>query len=451
MNGPLRFALSALPWIAVVGLATAETEPAPPVAPLRLSNGEPLVCVYYFGHWWDPWKSDDDAIRRDFKRLRDMGFTTICVDHEWSQAIDGNWKWLDREHRLAKEAGLGIIPWLSLKTWSDVSGEHRLKLAKEWYGVEIRLGENQDGSPAPPLIYDESVIEFGARYACAYLERYQDQALLRLDWDGKPHPVVSLSVESAWNGSFDDETNRCFREWIGKRYATVAALNQAWRTDYPDFGGINPRDKAVFDYAAHPEGKAQHPQAVEDHVAFRSQTLSESLAKMAGHVREKYPDALFLAEIPYQYGSKHPHAIGYRIGYGANPSSCDYADVVLFRNTGPLDAEEAAALRQAEARTGQKFVLTYRTYSDWDVTRDSPNFARSVTAYAGQAAALAHGFGFYSWNEMVDVHVAYAPSPPQDTGWTEDRAERATQLLDAMVERYRALVGSGAPEHQGAP
>ncbi|PIX41076.1 MAG: hypothetical protein CO096_04990 [Armatimonadetes bacterium CG_4_9_14_3_um_filter_66_14] len=442
MNGPLRFALSALLGIGVVGLATAETAPSLPKAPLRLPNGEPLVCIYYFGHWWDPWKSDDDAIRRDFKRLRDMGFTAICVDHEWSQAIDGNWKWLDREHRLAKEAGLGMVPWLSLKTWSDVDGEQRLKLAKEWYGVEIRLGENQDGSLAPPLIYDDSVIEFGARYACDYLKRYQDQALLRLAWNGKSQPVISLSVESAWNGSFDEETNRRFRDWLKKQYGTIGAVNGAWHTDYRDFDAVDPKDKAVFDYAAHPDGKAKPPRAVEEHVAFRSQTLSDSLARMADRVREQYPDVLFLAEIPYQYGSKHPHAVGYRIGYGADPSSCDYADIVLFRNTGPLNAEEAAALREAEARTGQKFVLTYRTYSDWDVTPDSPNFAKSVEADAGQAAALAHGFGFYSWNEMVDVHVAYAPSPPKDVGWTEVRADRAIRLLGAMTKRYRELVGT---------
>ena len=89
--------------------------------PLRLADGRPFVCVYYFGHWWEPWKSDDDAIRRDFARLKAMGVSVIAVDHEWSQAIDGNWKWLDREHRLAKEAGLQVLPWLSAKVWSDLS------------------------------------------------------------------------------------------------------------------------------------------------------------------------------------------------------------------------------------------------------------------------------------------------------------------------------------------
>lgn len=408
--------------------------------PLRVPGGEPLVCVYYFGHWWDPWKTDEEAVRRDFTWLRHAGVTAICVDHEWTQAIDGNWRWLDREHRLAKEAGLGIVPWLSLKTWSDVNSDARLKLAKQWYGVDIRLGENQDGSRGAPLIYDDSVITFGARYTCDYLKRYRDQALLTVQWNGTNRPLICLSVESAWCGSFDDETNRRFRAWLRRRYAEVAALNKAWGTAYPGFQAVDPRDTTVFDYAAAPTGKAEHPQAVEDHVEFRSETISTSLAAMARRVRDQYPDVLFLAEIPYQYGSRHPHAVGYRIKYGANPSSCDYADVVLFRSTGPLDSREEQALHEARARRHQKFVLTYRTYSDWDLPSDTAGFRDAVETYAGQAARLAEGFGFYSWNELVDVHVAYAPHPPRETGWTPERADRAIALLGAMVKRYRQLV-----------
>jgi len=58
--------------------------------PLRLADGRPFVCVYYFGHWWDPWKSDDDAMRKDLQTLKEMGVSVLGVDHEWSQAIDGD-------------------------------------------------------------------------------------------------------------------------------------------------------------------------------------------------------------------------------------------------------------------------------------------------------------------------------------------------------------------------
>ena len=89
--------------------------------PLRLPDGQPFVGVYFFPHWWQPWKGDDKAIVNDLRRLRTMGVNTVLLDHEWSQALDRKWHWLDRSHRLAKETGMVIVPWLSLKSWSDVN------------------------------------------------------------------------------------------------------------------------------------------------------------------------------------------------------------------------------------------------------------------------------------------------------------------------------------------
>jgi len=110
----------------------------------------------------------------------------------------------------------------------------------------------------------------------------------------------------------------------------------------------------------------------------------------------------------------------------------------LFRNTGPLSEQEVESLHYHQARTGQKFILTYRTYSDWDITPDSGAFGQAVELYAGQAASLANGFGFYSFNEMVDVHLAYSPvvQVPQ---WKREQAEKAINLMGAMVKRYRQL------------
>jgi len=306
--------------------------------------------------------------------------------------------------------------------------------------VELKLGENQDGKASAPLIWHESLLSFGAQYACDYLERYKDGALLQVQWNGERRPVLCLGVEAAWNGSFDDETNQRFRTWLKKRYTGLERLNRSWNTQYESFEEIDPKDKTVFDYESHPGDKAKHPLAVEDHVEFRAQTISSSLGAMAEKVRGKHPEALFLAEIPYQYDSQHPHAKGYRIAYGANPSSCDYAEMVLFRNTGPLTEAEIQALAQARERTGQRFILTYRTYSDWDIPPNDPRFRRSVELYASQAAELGDGFGFYSWNEMVDVHVAYSPSPPKKQDWTREQAQRAIALMGEMVRKYRELV-----------
>lgn len=413
-------------------LAAADNEP------LRLPDGQPLVCIYYFTHWWEPWKSDDGAVLSDFQQLRSMGVNTVLLDQEWSQTIDGDWKWLDRDFRLAEQAGIKIVPWLSLKSWSDISPGHREQLAREWFDVDMKYGTTQDGKQTAPLIYDESVLLAGSQYAIMYLDRYASGPLLRLKWNGKERPVICLGVESAWNGSFDETTNLLFCRWLRNRYADIKVLNDAWGTEYPDFLYIESRDTSIFDYDGHVEGKAKHPNAVEDHIEFRAEMISDSLGRMGALVRKKYPDVLFLAEIPYQYGSEHPHARSYRISYGANPSSCDYADIVLFRNTGPLSEKEVNSLKENQARTGQRFILTYRTYSDWDIETDSEAFHQSAKLYSVQAASLASGFGFYSFNEMGDVHLAYstAMGKEQQKGWTQERADRAIKLVGAMVKGY---------------
>ena len=418
--------------------------PVVEASPLRLANDEPLVCIYYFPHWWEPWKSSDEAVLRDLRRLRGMGFNTLLLDHEWSQAIDENWRWLDRSHRLAAQAGLQILPWLSAKGWSDILAGDRAKLAKEWFGGEIPFGLLQDGSPAAPLIYDDAVLSAGSQYAIRYLERYSNAALVRLRWHGTTRPVVCLSVESAWIGGFDSRSIELFRKWLAEKYQDIGKLNADWGTALASFNAADPRDAKLFDYSGHVAGQARYPAAVEDHVAFRAQTASKSLARMADRVRARWPDVLFLAEVPYQYNAEHPHARDYRISHGANPESCDYADIVLFRCTGPLSASEARSLVRHQQRTGQRFVLTYRTYSDWDVLPASDAFRQSVPLYAGQAAALGDGFGFYSYNEMLDAHLAYsaAMSEKEQHGWSPERAERAIGLVEAMVGHYREQVAA---------
>jgi len=110
--------------ICIAFLATAASQ-ATATEPLRLANGEPMVCIYYFDHWWEPWRSDDNAVLDDLRRLRKMGFSTLLVDHEWTQAIDNDWRWLDRTFGLADQAGMYVVPWLSVKTLCDVDPGNR--------------------------------------------------------------------------------------------------------------------------------------------------------------------------------------------------------------------------------------------------------------------------------------------------------------------------------------
>lgn len=412
--------------------------------PLRLDDGRPFVCVYYFGHWWEPWRSDDEVIRADFRRLARMGVSVVALDHEWSQAIDGHWRWLDREHRLAKEAGLQILPWLSLKCWSDMGEGDRPRLVREWFGVDLCFGENQDGTRGAVQIWDDATIKAGAAYAAMYLDRYRDAALLRVKWMGQDRPVVALSVELGWTGGFDDATTIMFTRWLRNVYGDdIAKLNAAWGTHYASFWDVDPHDTQVFDYANLQTGGAKHPQAVEDHIEFRSQLISDSLGVMAARLRRTHPEVLILAEVPYQFLFEHPHAQAYRVQYACNPSCLRSADIIFFRCGSLLSAESAAFTDTWTRQTGQPAILAYRTYSDWCEERSAEEIARLAEAYAVSTAAHGSGFGFYSWNEMGDTHLA--PSLPEDQdkpgALTREQSERGLALMAAMVRRYLEIVG----------
>jgi hypothetical protein len=249
----------------------------------------------------------------------------------------------------------------------------------------------------------------------------------------------------AWaDGSFDDRTNALFREWVDGEYDhDIGKLNDAWGTEFASFDDIDPRDRAIFDYESHPEGRARHPQAVEDHVEFRSQMVNRGLRAIKDRVRETYPNVLIATELPYQLASHHPHGIGYRVGYGANPSSTCHAEILFSRMTGPMNAREREVLAGHIRETGQKVILCYRTYRDWGtpVNEGGPDPNEIARLYADEAAQCAHGIGFYSWNEMVDCHLAPPGEGSPMNDWTVqgEMAERMQRQAWDSLRTYRAL------------
>lgn len=420
-----------------------------PNEPLRAPNGDPVCAIYFFPHWWEPWKTSDETVLRDLARLKAMGINTLLVDHEWSQAIDGNWGLLDRGHRLARQAGLQILPWLSLKTWSDMGCDPgRIGLAREWFGANLTQGVTQDGKPSSLLVYDEETVAAGAAYAEQYVRRYLDEgALARFRWRGTTRPCVALTVELGWDGaSFDGRTNGLFRDWLRRRYVDeVSRLNRAWGTSYGAFADIDPRDTMVFDRPAHIEGRAAHPQAVEDHVEFCSQMVNRGLLAMKDRLRAKMPDLLIASELPYPVGSRHPHAVAYRIGCNANPSTAYHADVLFLRMTGPMDDVERQTLASHIRATGQKVVLCYRTYSDWGRPPAEGGADPTMVSelYGFEPARFAHGIGFYSWNEMVDVHLS-APgqgSPINEMTARPPVSDRMQAQAESILRAYRGVYG----------
>jgi len=372
---------------------------------LTTREGEPIICAYFFGHWWEPWKSNDDAIRRDLQLLKKMGFNTILVDHEWSQMKDRNWYWLDREHKLAKESGLYIVPWLEAKCGADISDPARLSSAKKMYGVKIPRAMTQSGKKAQILCYSPEFKSYMVQWVSSYIDRYlgtDTGNLLMVKKGGKSHPVISLCVEAGWNMvSFDTQTNELFREWVKKKYKDISSVNSAWGTDYRDFRDIDPLNREIFDYSN--MRRFSQPAAVEDHILFRAELCNSAFARIKEELLKKYPDMLFLAELPYQFEceSRCGDAVVYKWQYAALPEMVAYADILLIRSTGDMTDEELEALREFGKKYKIDLILTHRTH-----THVNPSQFSNYEDIAKNAFEYASGLGIYSWNEMVDCHVA---------------------------------------------
>lgn len=371
--------------------------------PVRLPEDQLLKSVYFFGHWWEPWKSDDAAIVKDFQRLKELGFNTVCVDHEVSQSINLDWQWLDREYKLAGQEGIYILPWLQLQS---VDRENLMKFSH----LDLKQAVGQDGQPVPDCcdFRDGEFKRALAHYVSVYLDRFgNDPALLRIKDGKKLRPVVALMVEAGWRDdrgmplSFDDDTNAYFRKWMKASHYDLAQLNSRWGTEYTSFDEIDPRDKAIFDYAF--EDKQNMPAAVKAHVEFRARIISDALQAVAKEVRKKHKDVVFAVEIAYPFSSDNPDAAAYRWNNANDLRIADFSNIVFIRTVGNTSAGQVKKDQDILMMNGKKVILGYRFFGD-------SSDARAVS-FALDCASSANGLGYYNWNETADNASAIYNDP----------------------------------------
>lgn len=402
----------------------------------RLPGGEPLIGAYFFTRWWEPWRSDDEQVRRDLRLLRELGVNTLFIDHQPSQMYDGEWAGLDRDHRLARQAGMAILPWLESKCGLDAATADRFAEIKRRWGVQLARAERQDGTPAQTLVWQPEFACYLAAYIDDYLTRYSDSgAILRLQRGGKTYRVVSPCVELGWEDvSFDAATNERFRGWLRGQYADIDALNAEWGTAYADFAAVDPRDTTVFDYSELQQPR--QPPAVEAHCRFRAELCRDAMAAVCDRLRQRHDDLLFAAELPYEFGYAHPHALGYQWQYAALPAIAAWADILVIRTGGDPGEPSLSLLRDYVARTGCMLILTHRISPAQGPGR-GPLDAALIRRFATLSADLNAGLGYYSWNEMVDTHVApHGPGTDRDPNTAPYRVDPFDSLwLCARIGR----------------
>lgn len=361
---------------------------------IKLSDGQALKAVYYFPHWWDPWKTDDSAITNDFRTMKSIGFNTVALDHEVSQAVDKDWYWLDREYKLAEQEKMQILPWLQLQ------GVDRNALMK-FSHLTLKPAINQDGKAEDDCVSfrDDQFKEALAHYVSVYLDRYEKSpAILHIKDGKKIRPVVGLMLEVGWRNnsgqplSFDDDTNAYFRKWMQASHHDLKQLNTKWGTKYKSFSDIDPRDKSIFNYSS--EDKTKMPEAVREHVLFRARCISEALEEVGRQVRKRHKDVLFVAEVAYPFGYDDPEANTYYWNDANDHKAVEFANIVFIRTVGNTTTPGMKRMQDLLMSRGKSVVLSYR-------------FLSGVTAEKGiefglDCAKNANGLAYYNWNENAD-------------------------------------------------
>lgn len=389
--------------------------------PIKLADGQMLKAIYYFPHWWDPWKSDDAAISSDLRKMKELGFNTVCLDHEASQANDREFYWLDREFKLAAQEKMSVLPWLQLQAVDR-------NALMEFSHLTLKQAVNQDKQVEPDCItYGDTEFKKAlAHYVSVYLDRYiKNEALLNIQDGKRIRPVVGLMLETGWRSpeglplSFDDETNAYFRKWMKASYYDIKHLNKKWGTNYASFDEIDPCDKTIFNYAF--TDRANPPMAVQQHVLFRARVIKETLSEVAREVRKRHGDVLFVAEVAYPFTSDDPNADAYRWNNANEQVAIEFADIVFIRTLGGPITKPVVNAGTLLKPFSKKVVLAYRLADGADST--------SAVNLALDCAMNSNGFAFYNWNEKADQGSA-----------VYDKTERQP-LVKVMTAAYESLNG----------
>ncbi|MHB1001807.1 MAG: beta-galactosidase [Armatimonadota bacterium] len=399
----LRAAICFLLIIIAVSMAVAgniETN-----TPIKTVDGQSLKSIYFFPHWWEPWKSDDAAVTADLKKMSGLGINTVCLDHEVSQALDNEWAWLDREYKLAGQEKMYVLPWLQLH------GVDRQNLMK-FSHLPLKTAVNQDKQVEEDCVsFRDSEFKHAlARYISAYLDRYKnDPALLRINFNGQVRPVVGMVLEVGWRNtsglplSFDEDTNAYFRKWMKASYHNLAQLNKKWGTTYKTFDEIDPCDKTIFDYTF--SDKNNMPVAVREHMAFRARVINDAFEDVAKEVRKRHKDILFAAEVAYPFGIDDPDAAAFKWNNANDMRVVNFADMVYIRTMGNTAKDQVKKDQEALILNGKSVVLAYRFFED--------SSRNKATSFALDCAMTANGIGYYSWNEKADNASSIYDNPGQ--------------------------------------
>jgi beta-galactosidase len=219
-----------------------------------------------------------NAWRKDLEQIKALGFNTVRTWVEWAQAEPrpGEYR-LDNLRlllELAQDVGLRVMVQMYVDAAPDWVGK-----AYPQARFVSQSGVAIPSQVAPGFCTDNSEISDLVRKLYAAVARLASTYPSFYGWDlwSEPHIINWAEIDYLANPQFCycPATQRRFREWLRRKYGTLAAVNRAWHRGFAAWADVEPpRFSTILSYTDYLDWKT-----------FIADRLAEDLAARYAAVR----------------------------------------------------------------------------------------------------------------------------------------------------------------------
>jgi len=179
------------------------------------------IGTYYYPEQWprEQWE-------RDFDNIVAMGLQIVHMgEFAWFECEpkpgEFRFEWLDECVALAAKRKLDVIlctPTVAPPIWLWEQMRDARELPESVGGVQVRFGGRRHYSPLSSVMRDATT-----RIVSALADRY-----------GTHPSVIGWQIDNEYSGAYDQspQSHRAFREWLGRKYQSIDALNRAWGNQF---------------------------------------------------------------------------------------------------------------------------------------------------------------------------------------------------------------------------
>ena len=245
--------------------------------------------IYTFGsQYLRGYSPDRSQWAKDLKLMSELHFNTIRVWLVWGiiEPSDGvvDFDYIDTILNLAEQNHLRVIFLFHLHS----APEWAIRKYRDCWYVDQHGGRFEPSARAntpsggwPGLCPDHDVVQqLEERFIKAVCEHVGDRAFA-YEPINEPHMWVDMAQNPQGYFCFCDETRKCFRLWLQKRYETLEALGKAWGHRYSSWDDVRPPTWA-FGYAD-----------TVDWRLFTTENIAALVERRAAYIR-KYSRALVI-------------------------------------------------------------------------------------------------------------------------------------------------------------